>query len=89
MGTLVVTTFISLDGVAEAPGGGDFKYAEWSFEFDRGEDGERFKHDEALGAEALLIGRTTYDGSRPPGRTTRASWPTNTTACRSTSSPPR
>ncbi len=62
MGTLVVTTFISLDGVAEAPGGGDFKYAEWSFEFDRGEDGERFKHDEALGAEALLIGRTTYEG---------------------------
>jgi dihydrofolate reductase len=62
MGTLVVTTFISLDGVVEAPGGGDFKYAEWSFAFDRGEDGERFKHDEALGAEALLIGRTTYEG---------------------------
>ena len=62
MGTLVVTTFMSLDGVAEAPGGGDFKYAEWSFEFDRGEDGERFKHDEALGAEALLIGRATYEG---------------------------
>jgi dihydrofolate reductase len=62
MATLVVTTFISLDGVVEAPGGGDFRYAEWSFAFDRGEDGERFKHDEALGAEALLIGRTTYEG---------------------------
>jgi hypothetical protein len=48
MGTLVVTTFISLDGVAEAPGGGDFKYAEWSFEFDRGEDGERFKFHRAV-----------------------------------------
>jgi dihydrofolate reductase len=62
MGRIVVTEFISLDGVVQAPGGEDFKYANWSFEFDRGEEGERFKVDEALGAEALLLGRRTYEG---------------------------
>jgi dihydrofolate reductase len=62
MGRIVVTEFISLDGVAEAPGGEDFRHANWSFEFDRGAEGEQFKVDEALGAEALLLGRRTYEG---------------------------
>ena len=62
MGRIVVTEFISLDGVVEAPGGSDFKYPNWSFAFDRGPDGERYKEEEALGADALLLGRTTYDG---------------------------
>ncbi|MFI7060187.1 dihydrofolate reductase family protein [Kribbella sp. NPDC050124] len=62
MGTIVVTTFSSLDGVVQAPGGEDFKYQNWSFEFDRGPDGEKFKEDEAFGADALLIGRKTYEG---------------------------
>lgn len=62
MGTLVVTEFISLDGVVEAPGGEEFKYPNWSFEFDRGPDGEKFKEDEALASAALLLGRTTYEG---------------------------
>lgn len=62
MGTIVVTTFSSLDGVVEAPGGEDFKYANWSFEFDRGADGEKFKEDEAFAADALLLGRRTYEG---------------------------
>ncbi|MFC0526062.1 dihydrofolate reductase family protein [Phytohabitans kaempferiae] len=62
MGRIVVTEFISLDGVVEAPGGEDFKYPNWSFEFDRGEEGERFKIDEALGASAQLLGRHTYEG---------------------------
>ncbi|HEY8480087.1 MAG TPA: dihydrofolate reductase family protein [Spirillospora sp.] len=62
MGRVVVTEFISLDGVVEAPGGEEFRYPNWSFDFDRGEDGERFKVDEALGAEALLLGRVTYEG---------------------------
>ncbi|MGN9912928.1 dihydrofolate reductase family protein [Phytohabitans sp. LJ34] len=62
MGRIVVTEFISLDGVVEAPGGEDFKYPNWSFEFDRGEEGEQFKVDEALGADALLLGRRTYEG---------------------------
>lgn len=62
MGRVVVTTFSSLDGVVEAPGGEEFAYEGWSFEFDRGEEGEQFKVDEALAADALLLGRVTYEG---------------------------
>jgi dihydrofolate reductase len=62
MGRIVVTEFVSLDGVMEAPGGEDFKYPGWSFEFDRGEEGNKFKLDETLEADALLIGRVTYEG---------------------------
>ncbi|HZA58951.1 MAG TPA: dihydrofolate reductase family protein [Solirubrobacterales bacterium] len=61
MGKITVTEFVSLDGVMEAPGGEDFKYPGWSFEFDRGEDGNQFKLDEALDADALLLGRITYE----------------------------
>ena len=60
---VVVTEFVSVDGVVEAPGGGeDFEYGGWSFEFDRGEDGDKFKVDEAMASEALLLGRVTYQG---------------------------
>jgi len=63
MGRIVVTEFVSLDGVMEDPGGSeDFEHGGWSFEFDRGEEGDRFKLDEALDAEALLLGRVTYEG---------------------------
>jgi dihydrofolate reductase len=58
---IVVTEFVSLDGVMEAPGGEDFKYPGWSFEFDRGDDGNQFKLEETMQADALLIGRRTYD----------------------------
>ena len=61
MGKLVVTEFVSLDGVAQAPGGEEFKYPGWSFEFDRGEDGNKFKLDETMETDALLIGRVTYE----------------------------
>jgi dihydrofolate reductase len=61
MGKLVVTEFVSLDGVMEAPGGEDFKYPGWSFQFDRGEDGNEFKLQETLETEVLLIGRRTYE----------------------------
>lgn len=61
MAKLIVTEFSSLDGVMEAPGGEDFKYPGWSFEFDRGEDGDRFKLDETMEADGLLIGRRTYE----------------------------
>jgi dihydrofolate reductase len=61
MGKIVVTEFSSLDGVMEAPGGEDFKYPGWSFEFDRGDDGNKFKLDETMEADALLLGRRTYE----------------------------
>jgi dihydrofolate reductase len=63
MGRVVVTEFISVDGVVEDPGGSeDFKYGGWSFEFDRGDDGEKFKLDETRSSDALLLGRVTYEG---------------------------
>ena len=63
MGRIIVTEFISIDGVVEDPGGaGDYKHAGWSFEFNRGEEGEQFKLDETMASEALLLGRVTYEG---------------------------
>jgi dihydrofolate reductase len=63
VGRIVVTEFVSLDGVMEDPGGSeDFKHGAWSFEFDRGEEGNRFKLDETLDSDALLLGRVTYEG---------------------------
>ena len=61
MGKLVVTEFVSLDGVMQAPGGEDFKYPGWTFEFDRGDDGNQFKLQETLESEVLLLGRVTYE----------------------------
>jgi dihydrofolate reductase len=70
MGRIVVTEYISIDGVIEAPGGGeDFKHGGWVFETDRGEEGGKFKLDETMNAEALLLGRVTYEGFA-------AVWPT-------------
>ncbi len=72
VGRIVVTEFMSLDGVVQAPGGGEeFKYAGWSFEFDRGEEGNAFKLDETMSSEALLLGRVTYEGFA-------AAWPDRT-----------
>ena len=61
MGKIVITEFVSLDGVMEAPGGEDFKYPGWTFEYERGDDGNRFKLEETMAADALLIGRRTYE----------------------------
>lgn len=63
MGKLVVTEFITLDGVIEEP--------RWSFDFNRGEDGETFKGDELKAADAQLLGRITYQGFAK-------AWPTMT-----------
>ena len=63
MGRIVVTEYVSLDGVMQAPGGGeDFQHAGWTFEIDRGEEGDKFKLDETLESKALLLGRVTYEG---------------------------
>ena len=60
--TIVVTEFVSIDGVMEAPGGEpDFKYPGWTFEFERGDDGNEFKLEETRQADGLLIGRRTYE----------------------------
>jgi dihydrofolate reductase len=61
MGRIVVTEFVSMDGVMQAPGGEKFKYENWTFDFDRGEDGNQFKLDEILNAAAHLLGRVTYE----------------------------
>jgi dihydrofolate reductase len=63
MGRIVVTEFVSLDGVLEDPGGSeDFKHGGWAFEFSRGDEGDKFKLDEAFESDALLLGRKTYEG---------------------------
>ena len=63
MGRIVVTEFVSLDGVVEAPGGGEgFRHDGWSFEIDRGDEGNQFKLEETMSSEALLLGRKTYEG---------------------------
>ena len=61
MGKLVVTEFVSLDGVMQAPGGEEFKYPGWTFDFDRGDDGNEFKLKETLETDVLLLGRVTYE----------------------------
>jgi dihydrofolate reductase len=72
MGRIVVTEFLSLDGVMEGPGGDDdFRHAGWTFQIDRGDEGGKFKLDETFGSDALLLGRVTYEGFARawPGRT--------------------
>jgi dihydrofolate reductase len=62
MGKLIVTEFITLDGVVEAPGGEDgHPHSGWVFDF-MGPEQMEYKLAEVLEAEALLIGRTTYEG---------------------------
>lgn len=66
MGKLIVTEFISADGVIERPGEDG-----WVFKFNRGEDGDKFKYDELMAADAHLLGRITYEGFA-------AAWPSRT-----------
>jgi len=63
MGKLVVTEFVSIDGVFEDPGGSEsYEYGGWTFEYDRGDDGNQFKLDELMNAKVQLLGRVTYEG---------------------------
>jgi dihydrofolate reductase len=63
VGRIVVTEFVSLDGVMEDPGGSEnFKHGGWSFEIARGDEGDKFKLDEVFSSDALLLGRKTYEG---------------------------
>ena len=63
MGKLVVTEFVSIDGIFEDPGGSEsYEYGGWTFEYDRGDDGNQFKLNELMSADAQLLGRVTYEG---------------------------
>jgi dihydrofolate reductase len=63
MGRIVVTEFVSLDGVMEDPGGAEnFAHGGWSFKISRGDEGDKFKLDETFASDALLLGRVTYEG---------------------------
>jgi dihydrofolate reductase len=63
MGKLVVTEFVSIDGVFEDPGGAEsYEHGGWTFEYDRGDEGNQFKLDELMNAEVQLLGRVTYEG---------------------------
>jgi dihydrofolate reductase len=63
MARVIVTEFVTLDGVFEDPGGSEeLDRGGWAFRFERGEDGDKFKLDETMGSEALLLGRRTFEG---------------------------
>jgi hypothetical protein len=62
MGKVVVSEFVSVDGVFEDPGGAEgYEHGGWTFEYDRGHDGDKFKLDELMEAEVQLLGRVTYE----------------------------
>jgi len=66
MGRIVVTEYVSIDGVAEAPSGTEtFERVGWTDAFNRGLEGDQFKLDETMNADALLLGRVTYDTFAP------------------------
>jgi dihydrofolate reductase len=72
MRKIIVSEFMSVDGVIEDPGGSEgFERGGWAFQFDRGAEGDRFKFEETMNAGAMLLGRVTYEGFAAawPGRT--------------------
>jgi len=72
MRRIVVTEFVTLDGVMEDPGGAEnFSRGGWAFQFDRGAEGDQYKVDELMAADALLLGRRTFEGFA-------AAWPGQT-----------
>lgn len=59
---LVVTEFVSLDGVMEAPGGEPgYPHTGWVVPTMSGHEAQQFKLDEVLAAEAHLLGRVTFE----------------------------
>ena len=66
MGRIVVTEYISVDGVVEAPSGAEsFERVGWTDELPRGPEGDTFKVEETMASDALLLGRVTYEGFAP------------------------
>ena len=75
MGKIVVTEFVSLDGVMEDPGGSEHsKHGAWTFKFSRGEEGDKFKFDEVNNAEAQLLGRVTPESWTHGSSAQRQRW---------------
>jgi dihydrofolate reductase len=71
MRKLIVSEFVSIDGVMEAPGGEPgYPHSGWTIPFGMEPDQMQFKLDEVMGAGALLLGRNTYEGFAAawPGR---------------------
>jgi dihydrofolate reductase len=63
MAKIVVSQFMTIDGVVEDPGGSEqTERGGWAFKYDRGPEGDQFKLDEVMGSDALLLGRVTYTG---------------------------
>jgi dihydrofolate reductase len=63
MAKVIVSQFITVDGVVEDPGGSEGRdFGGWAFKYDRGPDGDKFKLDEVMASDSLLLGRTTYEG---------------------------
>src|SRR5437764_6535553 len=63
MGKVIVSQFITLDGVVEDPGGAEgAPTGGWAFKFERGPEGDQFKLEELMSAGALLLGRKTWEG---------------------------
>jgi dihydrofolate reductase len=71
MRKIIVTEFITLDGVIEAPGGNETNHPHggWQFKFQH-PDANTYKVDELASVDALLLGKTTYEGFA-------AYWPNN------------
>jgi dihydrofolate reductase len=66
MGRLIVTEYISVDGIVEGPSGTEaFERVGWIDDFTRGSEGNQFKIDETMASDALLLGRVTYEGLAP------------------------
>ena len=87
MGKLVVTEFVSIDGVFEDPGGAEgYEHGGWTFEYNRGEDGDRFKVDELMEAESSCSGGGRTRALPPRGRRAKECSRTRSTTARSTSS---
>jgi dihydrofolate reductase len=69
-GRIVVSEYMTIDGVIQDPGGtGEYDRGGWTFEYNRGDEGDEFKLDELKAADAQLQGRITFDGMA-------AAWPT-------------
>jgi hypothetical protein len=89
MGKQVVSEFVSIDGVFEDPGGAEsYEHGGWTFEYDRGDDGNQFKVDELMEAEVQLLGRVTYQGFAEAWPSREGEFADKLTATRSASSRP-